>query len=138
MGLASAQNLQLVTAFYWDRDAESRAWANKFFEKYGRMPTMTQAGVYSAVRHYLRAVQAANSEDGLAVAAKIRELPVADAFAHGTVPRRWSVRARHVSGARQDAGGVEPAVGLLRHRRDDSRSASVPPLSEGGCELASQ
>ncbi|MGY3488402.1 ABC-type branched-subunit amino acid transport system substrate-binding protein [Bradyrhizobium sp. USDA 4011] len=45
MGLAAAQNLQFVTAYYWDRDAESRAWANKFFEKTGRMPTLIQAGV---------------------------------------------------------------------------------------------
>ncbi|WP_407152587.1 ABC transporter substrate-binding protein [Bradyrhizobium sp. ORS 86] len=138
MGLASAQNLQFITAFYWDRDAESRAWANKFFEKYGRMPTTTQAGIYSAVRHYLRAVQAANSDDGLAVAAKIRELPVADAFAHGTVRADGQfVHDMYLARVKTPAAST---------RRWDYYDivATVPaaqafrPLSEGGCELVSQ
>ena len=138
MGLAAAQNLQFVTAYYWDRDAESRAWANKFFEKVGRMPTMTQAGVYSAVRHYLRAVQAANSDDGLAVAAKIRELPVADAFARGTV--RTDGQFVHDMYL---ARGKTPAASSRRWDYYDI-VATIPaeqafrPLGEGGCELVSQ
>lgn len=137
-GLASAQNLQFMTAFYWDRDAESRAWANKFFEKVGRMPTMTQAGIYSAVRHYLRAVQAANSDDGLAVAAKIRELPVADAFAHGTV-RADGQFVHDMYLARVKT----PAASSRRWDYYDI-IATVPaeqafrPLGESGCELVSQ
>ncbi|MGY3533520.1 ABC transporter substrate-binding protein [Bradyrhizobium sp. USDA 4452] len=138
MGLAAAQNLQFVTAYYWDRDAESRAWANKFFEKVGRMPTMTQAGVYSAVRHYLRAVQAANSDDGLAVAAKIRELPVGDAFARGTVrPDGQFVHDMYLARVKTPAAS---------NRRWDYYDivATIPaeqafrPLGEGGCELVSQ
>ena len=85
MGLAAAENLQFVTAFYWNRDEASRAWSKKFFDRQGRMPTMTQVGVYSAVRHYLSAVQAAKSDDGSSVAAKMRVLPVSDAFATGQV-----------------------------------------------------
>ncbi|QOZ32365.1 ABC transporter substrate-binding protein [Bradyrhizobium sp. CCBAU 53421] len=138
MGLASAQNLQFVTAYYWDRDAESRAWANKFFEKVGRMPTMTQAGVYSAVRHYLRAVQAANSDDGLAVAAKIRELPVADAFARGTVRADGQfvhdmylarVKTPAASSRRWDYYNIVATIPAEQAFR---------PLGEGGCELVSQ
>ncbi|HEX7920627.1 MAG TPA: ABC transporter substrate-binding protein [Bradyrhizobium sp.] len=138
MGLAAAQNLQFVTAYYWDRDAESRAWANKFFEKVGRMPTMTQAGVYSAVRHYLRAVQAANSDDGLAVAAKIRELPVADAFARGSV-RADGQLVHDMYLARVKT----PAASSRRWDYYDI-VATIPaeqafrPLGEGGCELVSQ
>lgn len=137
-GLASAQNLQFMTAFYWDRDAESRAWANKFFEKVGRMPTMTQAGIYSAVRHYLRAVQAANSDDGLAVAAKIRELPVADAFAHGTVRADGQfvhdmylarVKTPAASSRRWDYYDIVATIPAEQAFR---------PLGEGGCELVSQ
>ncbi|WP_433995953.1 ABC transporter substrate-binding protein [Bradyrhizobium tropiciagri] len=138
MGLAAAQNLQFMTAFYWDRDAESRAWANKFFEKYGRMPTMTQAGVYSAVRHYLRAAQAANTDDGLSVAAKIRELPVSDAFAHGTVRADGQfVHDMYLARVKK------PAASSRRWDYYDI-VATVPaeqafrPLSEGGCELVSQ
>nr|WP_245313061.1 ABC transporter substrate-binding protein [Bradyrhizobium macuxiense] len=138
MGLASAQNLQFMTAFYWDRDAESRAWANKFYEKVGRMPTMTQAGIYSAVRHYLRAVQAANSDDGLAVAAKIRELPVADAFAHGTV-RADGQFVHDMYLARVKT----PAASKRRWDYYDI-VATIPAeqafrsLNESGCELVSQ
>jgi len=82
MGLKAAQGLQFITAFYWDRDDESRAFAKRFYERRKAMPTMTQAGVYSAVLHYLRAVKAANTKDASAVMAKMRELPVKDAFTH--------------------------------------------------------
>lgn len=78
MGLQAAQGLQFVTAFYWDRTPDSRAWAEKFFARQKAMPSMTQAGVYSAVRHYLKAVEAAKTDDAVAVAAKMRELPVRD------------------------------------------------------------
>src|SRR5258708_7331242 len=56
MELQAAQGLKFVTAFYWDRDDESRAWSKRFFAKQGRMPTMAQAGVYSAVPHYIPAI----------------------------------------------------------------------------------
>ncbi len=79
MGLKTAQGLQFLTAFYWDRDEASRTWSRKFFERRKAMPTMTQAGVYSAVRHYLKAVEAAQTDDGTKVAAKMRELPIRDA-----------------------------------------------------------
>lgn len=81
IGLADAQGLQFVTAFYWDRDEASRTWSKKYFARLGRMPTMTQAGMYSPVRHYLHAVQAAKTDDDRKVADKMRELPVSDAFA---------------------------------------------------------
>ena len=80
LGLSTAQGLQFVTGFYWDRDEASRNWSKRFHERVGRMPTMSQAGVYSLVRHYLRAVDAAGTDDGPAVAARMRELPVDDFF----------------------------------------------------------
>jgi branched-chain amino acid transport system substrate-binding protein len=78
MGMKAAQGLQFVTAFYWDRTAASRTWSEKFFARHKAMPTMTHAGVYSAVRHYLKAVEAAKTDDATAVAAKMREIPVQD------------------------------------------------------------
>jgi branched-chain amino acid transport system substrate-binding protein len=83
VGLEAAQGLTFVTSFYWDRDDESRAWSKRFFERHKRMPTMAQAGVYSAVRHYLRAVAAAGTDEAKAVMAKMREFPVDDFFAKG-------------------------------------------------------
>jgi branched-chain amino acid transport system substrate-binding protein len=80
MELKAAQGLKFVTAFYWDRDDESRAWSKRFFDKQGRMPTMAQAGVYSAVRHYIAAIAAAGTDEAKAVMAKMRELPVNDFY----------------------------------------------------------
>jgi branched-chain amino acid transport system substrate-binding protein len=78
--LKAAQGLKFVTAFYWDRDDESRAWSKRFFEKRGRMPTMAQASVYSAVRHYINAIAAAGTDEAKAVMAKMRATPVDDFY----------------------------------------------------------
>jgi len=85
LGLTTANGLVFTTAFYWDRDDASRVWSKRFFERTGRMPGMVQAGTYSAVLHYLKAMQAAGTADGKAAADKIRELPVDDFFAKGRV-----------------------------------------------------
>jgi branched-chain amino acid transport system substrate-binding protein len=80
MELQAAQGLKFVTAFYWDRDDESRVWSRRFFEKQGRMPTMAQASVYSAVRHYIGAIAAAGTDEAKAVIAKMRAMPVNDFY----------------------------------------------------------
>jgi len=85
LGLTTANGLIFTTAFYWDRDDASRVWSKRFFERTGRMPGMVQAGSYSAVLHYLKAMEAAGTLDGKAVADKMRELPVDDFFAKGRV-----------------------------------------------------
>jgi branched-chain amino acid transport system substrate-binding protein len=82
MGLATAQGLRFISAFYWDRNKETRKWSESFFRLHKAMPTMTQAGVYSAVRHYLRAIEAAGTDEATAVMAKMKELPVDDIFTH--------------------------------------------------------
>jgi branched-chain amino acid transport system substrate-binding protein len=81
VGLAGAQGLLLTTSFYWDRTEESRQWSKRFFERRGVMPTQTQAGVYSAVTHYLKAVDALGSDEAKAVVAKMRDMPIHDFFA---------------------------------------------------------
>jgi len=81
LGLQASQGLVLTTGFYWDMDDEKRAWSKKYMEKTGKMPTMVQAGTYSAVRHYLKAVEAAGTDDGPTVAKKMKETPVNDMFA---------------------------------------------------------
>jgi branched-chain amino acid transport system substrate-binding protein len=80
LGLKAAQGLLLTTSFYWDMDDKTREWSKRYFAKINRMPTMWQAGVYSSVMHYLKAVQAAGTDDPLKVAAKMREMPVEDFF----------------------------------------------------------
>ena len=81
MGLQSAQGLKFVTAFYWDRDEDSRAWSRRFFARHGAMPTMAQASIYSAIRHYLRGIAAAGTDEAKAVMAKMRDIPVDDFYA---------------------------------------------------------
>jgi branched-chain amino acid transport system substrate-binding protein len=81
IGLKNAQGLKFVTGFYWDRDADTRAWSKRFFARHGAMPTQAQAAVYSAVRHYLGAVAGAGTDEAKAVMAKMRETPVNDFFA---------------------------------------------------------
>ena len=84
LGLKAAQGLLLTTSFYWDMDAKTRAWSERYYAKLGKMPTMWQAGVYSSVMHYLNAVKATGTDEPLAVAAKMRATPVEDFFArHG-------------------------------------------------------
>ena len=83
MGLKGAQGLIATTAYYWDRDDASREFAKRYEAQTGRKPGMVQAGVYSSVMHYLKAVKAAGTDDGKAVAAKMREMPVDDFFAKG-------------------------------------------------------
>jgi len=83
LGLQAAQGLTFVTGFYWDRNDESRAFAKRFEARFKSMPTMVHASVYSAVRHYLRAIQAAGTDEAKAVMAKMRELPVDDFYARG-------------------------------------------------------
>jgi branched-chain amino acid transport system substrate-binding protein len=80
MELKAAQGLKFVTAFYWDRNDETRVWSRRFFEKHGRMPTMPQAAVYSAIRHYLTAIAAAGTDEAKAVMAKMRAIPVNDFY----------------------------------------------------------
>lgn len=81
LGLEAAQGLTLTEAFYWNRDEESRAFGKRFFERTGAMPNMVHAGTYSAVTSYLKAVEAAGTDETEAVAAKLHELPVNDLFA---------------------------------------------------------
>ncbi|MDR5868584.1 ABC transporter substrate-binding protein [Halomonas koreensis] len=81
MGLEATQGLLLTTGWYWDMDERSREWAERYFERVGRMPTMVQAGVYSSAMHYLDAVEAAGTDDPETVRARMGEMPVEDFFA---------------------------------------------------------
>jgi branched-chain amino acid transport system substrate-binding protein len=87
LGLEVAQGLLLTTGFYWDFDAETRAWSERFFERAGQMPSMYQAGVYSSTLHYLRAAEAAGSDATEAVIAMMKALPIRDAFARNAFIR---------------------------------------------------
>ncbi len=137
LGLAAAGGVVVTEAWYWDRDEESRAFARRFAERHrGAMPTQYQAGIYSAVRHYLQAIEAAGTDEAMAVAARMRATPVNDMFA-----RNGTVRA--------DGRMVHDMYLVEAKRPDQSRGewdlynilATIPgdeafrPMAEGGCPL---
>ena len=80
LGLKVANGLIITEAYYWDQNERTRAFGKKFFDRMKRMPTMNQAATYSATLHYLKAVKAAGTRETKAVLAKMREMPVRDAF----------------------------------------------------------
>ncbi|MBV9530802.1 MAG: ABC transporter substrate-binding protein [Bradyrhizobium sp.] len=81
IGLDTAQGLLLAEAFYWDLNDETRAFSKRFMERVKRPPTSAQAGVYSSVTHYLKAVKAAGTTDSAAVMKIMKQTPINDFFA---------------------------------------------------------
>ncbi len=79
LGLETAQGLVATTAFYWDQNDATRDFAKRYMERMdGKVPTMVQAGVYSGVMHYLKAIQEAGTDDPDAVAKQMREMKIND------------------------------------------------------------
>jgi branched-chain amino acid transport system substrate-binding protein len=78
MGLQTAQGLMETAPYYWDQNDKTRAFAKRYFDRFGKMPNMIQASAYGAVMHYLNAVKAAGTDDTAAVNKKMRELPIND------------------------------------------------------------
>jgi len=139
VGLKAMQGLTFITAFYWDRDDESRAWSKRFFELRKRMPTMAHAAIYSAVRHYLRAIEAAGTDEAKAVMAKMREIPVNDFYAkNGRV--REDGRMVHdmyfvqVKAPEESNGPWD----YYENPVDHSGRSSFSSLDEGGCPPVKQ
>ncbi|MEH2480227.1 branched-chain amino acid transport system substrate-binding protein [Nitrobacteraceae bacterium AZCC 2146] len=81
VGLETAQGLILAEAFYWDLNDETRAFTKRFQERTKRVPTSAQAGVYSSVTHYLKAVKAAGTTDAAPVMKIMKDTPINDMFA---------------------------------------------------------
>src|SRR6516225_2766471 len=139
MGLKASQGLTFITAFYWDRDDQSRAWSKRFLERHKRMPTMAQAAMYSAVRHYLRAIEAAGTDEAKAVMAKMCEIPVNDFYAkNGRV--REDGRMVHdmyfvqVKSPEESSGPWD----YYKILSTIPGNQAFRPLDEGGCPLVKQ
>lgn len=78
LGLATAQGLYSSAPFYWDENERSRAFADRYFTRLGRMPNEVQASAYGAMMHYLKAVSTVDPDNGTAVIAKMKETPIND------------------------------------------------------------
>jgi branched-chain amino acid transport system substrate-binding protein len=81
LGIKATQGLIVTDGFYWDMNDETRAFSKRFMEKIGRMPTMIQAGLYSATMHYLKAIEAIGTDEAPKVMAQMRATPINDFFA---------------------------------------------------------
>ena len=137
LGLDVAQGLTLTTSFYWDKDEETRAWAKRFMERSGGfIPNLITAGTYASVLHYLKAVQAAGTDDGKAVAAKMRELPVNDFYNKG-VEIRADGRVLHKNYLMKVKSPSESKYrgDYYKVVSEMSGAKSYRPLSESQCPL---
>jgi branched-chain amino acid transport system substrate-binding protein len=137
LGLDKAQGLVLTETFYWDMNDQTRAWSKRFAaQNGGKYPSMDHAGVYASVLHYLKAVDAAKTDDGTKVVAKMKELPTDDPlFGKGRI--------------RQDGRKLHPAYLFEVKKPSESKyaydyyklRATIPadqafrPEKEGGCPL---
>jgi branched-chain amino acid transport system substrate-binding protein len=137
LGLQAAQGLKLTEAFYWDQTDATRDFSKRFSAKFGgKMPTSAQAGVYSSVIHYLKAVEALKAKDTEKVMAKMKEMPIDDVlFGKGSV--------------RADGRAIHPMYLYEVKKPSESKGewdiykvvATIPteeafrPLSAGGCPL---
>ncbi len=137
LGLDKAQGLIFTESWYWDLNDQTRAWTKRFVaQNGGKYPTMVQAGVYSAVLHYLKAVAALKSDDGTKVIAKMKEMPTDDPlFGKGTV--------------RADGRKIHPAYLVEVKKPSESKGpydyykvrSTIPaseafrPMEQGDCPL---
>jgi len=80
LGLKVAQDMLLTSSFYWDMNDETRAFSERYMKRMGKMPNMSQAGVYSSVMHYLKSIKAAGTIDTAAVMRKMKDTPINDFF----------------------------------------------------------
>jgi branched-chain amino acid transport system substrate-binding protein len=141
LGLDVAQGLQFTEAFYWDMNDDTRAWTKRFVEKMGGKiyPTMNHAGNYGGMLHYLKAVEAAQTTDGVKVVQKMKELPTKDAtFGEGRVREDgrhthpmylWQVKKPADSKAKWDYYTLVKTIPAEDAWR---------PLDQGGCSLVAK
>jgi branched-chain amino acid transport system substrate-binding protein len=87
LGLKTTEGMYLTDGWYWNQSPESREWGRRFFEKMKRMPSMLQAGDYSAVTTYLKAVKVAGTDDADAVMAQLKKAKISDMFTKNGVIR---------------------------------------------------
>ncbi len=138
MGLDVAQGLQITDPWYWDRTDETRAWANRFMARNANNapPTYIMAGTYSAVTHYLKAVQAAGTDEGPAVVAKMKATPINDMTAKNVMIREDGQAMRPVYAVRiKQPGQLKGKADFYEVTGELAPEQVFRPLSEGGCDF---
>jgi branched-chain amino acid transport system substrate-binding protein len=138
LGLPTAQGLVLTETWYWDMTAGNRAWTKRWqAQRPGKFPTMVQAGVYSAVIHYLKAIEALKADgDGKAVVAKMKEMPTDDPlFGKGAIRADGrKIHDAYLFEVKKPAESKYPGD-FYKTRATIPGDEAFRPLKEGGCPL---
>lgn len=136
VGLQAAQGMNFAETFYWDLDDETRKFSKRFFNEMGKMPTALQAGQYSAVLNYLRAVEKSGSDDVADVMKTLREMPIQDAFARNAKLRADGklIHDTYLVSVKSPAESKAP-WDYYKIVKTVSGEDSFNPLSESQCPL---
>src|SRR5262249_42137401 len=139
LGIRQTQGLIVTDAFYWDMDDQTRAFSKRFYAKVGHMPTMIQAGLYSATMHYLKAIEAIKTDEAPKVMAQMRAMPIHDFFAHDGKIRidGRMVHEMHLFEVKkpEESKGEWDLYKLIATVPGDE---AFRPLDKGGCPLVSR
>ena len=136
IGLENAQGLQFTKAWYYDLNEETRAWAERFRERTGSMPTMVHAGLYSSTRHYLDAIAATGTDDTQTVRQQMADTPINDIFAQNGYIREDGrmVHDMYLVEVKTPAESADEDD-LFRVVRTIPAEEAFRPLSESVCPL---
>ena len=139
LGLKTAQGLQLTAPFYWDMNDETRAFSKRFEARVGRPPTFPQAGVYSAVHHYLEAIKALGTKDPDQVMVKMRETPINDFMTKNGKLRIDGrvMRDTYLFEVKKPAESKGP-WDYYKLVQTIPADQAFRPLADGGCPLATK
>ncbi|MEQ9179646.1 MAG: ABC transporter substrate-binding protein [Nitratireductor sp.] len=140
LGLQTAQGLNLTEAFYWDQNDETRKWSRRFFERFGKMPTSTQAGYYASLTHYLKAVEALGTDaPGDKVVAKMKEIKTDDPlFGQGYIrPDGRKMHNMYLYEVKSP-GESKEKWDYYKFVREIPAEEAFRPMNEGGCPLVKQ
>lgn len=136
MGNDRAQGLKFATSFYWDRTPESREWSNKFYQRFGKMPTMPHAATYSAVRAYLSAIEKAGTVETKKVRQVLGEMEINDIFTkHGKILKNGLMSHDIFIAEVKDPAEVAGEWDLLKIIDVVPADQAWIPLSESKCPL---
>ena len=136
VGLQAAQGMNFAETFYWDMDDETRKFSQRFFKEMGKMPTALQAGQYSAILNYLRAVEKSGSDDVKTVMQTLRTMPIRDAFARNAKLREDGklIHDTYLVSVKSPAESKAP-WDYYKIIKTVSGDDSFNPLSESQCPL---
>ena len=136
LGLQNAQGLLLASAFYWDMNEETRAWAKRFIARVNKVPTMANAGVYGAVLHYLKAIEAAKTDQASVVVSTMKKIPVNDFFTkNGSVREDGRVMRNLYLFQVKTPGESKYKYDYYKLLDTIPAEKAFRPLSEGNCPL---